>query len=115
MGLCTAFVFSALVEFTIVNFWFRKHRQQELNVSNVNVEKSIAINPTSKAATRSTKYAYQTNQHDGTLFDNNYLCNYHQRIQKQFSSLNKEEFGKFKYFTCYATSNFLCRIRNIHF
>lgn len=24
MGLCTAFVFAALVEFTIVNFWFRK-------------------------------------------------------------------------------------------
>jgi hypothetical protein len=26
MGLCTAFVFAALVEFTIVNFWFRKQR-----------------------------------------------------------------------------------------
>lgn len=26
LGLCTAFVFAALVEFTIVNFWFRKAR-----------------------------------------------------------------------------------------
>ena len=26
MGLCTAFVFSALVEFTVVNFWYRKHK-----------------------------------------------------------------------------------------
>ena len=26
MGLCTAFVFSALVEFTVVNFWYRKQR-----------------------------------------------------------------------------------------
>jgi hypothetical protein len=93
------------VEFTIVNFWFRKHRQQQFNSSNGNGENSITINPTSKAATRSTKYAYQTNQHDGTLFDNNYLCNYHQRIQKQFSSLNKEELGKFKYFICYVTNN----------
>ena len=31
MGLCTAFVFAALVEFTIVNFWFRKHRKQKEN------------------------------------------------------------------------------------
>ncbi len=28
MGLCIAFVFAALVEFTIVNFWFRKQRQR---------------------------------------------------------------------------------------
>ena len=98
MGLCTAFVFSALVEFTIVNFWFRKHRQQQLNFSNVNVDKSTTINATSKEATRSTKYAYQTNQHDGTLFDNNYLCNYHQRIQKKISPSNQDEFGKLEYF-----------------
>ena len=26
MGLCTAFVFSALVEFTVVNFWYRKQK-----------------------------------------------------------------------------------------
>ena len=31
MGLCTAFVFAALVEFTIVNFWFRKHRKRKEN------------------------------------------------------------------------------------
>ena len=31
MGLCTAFVFAALVEFTIVNFWFRKHRKSKEN------------------------------------------------------------------------------------
>jgi len=29
MGLCTAFVFSALVEFTVVNFWFRKFKKQK--------------------------------------------------------------------------------------
>ena len=35
LGLCMAFVFAALVEFTIVNFWFRKSRagyRQEPNV-----------------------------------------------------------------------------------
>ena len=26
LGLCMAFVFAALVEFTVVNFWFRKSR-----------------------------------------------------------------------------------------
>ena len=31
MGLCTAFVFAALVEFTIVNFWFRKFKRQKEN------------------------------------------------------------------------------------
>ena len=29
MGLCTAFVFSALVEFTVVNFWFRKFKKRQ--------------------------------------------------------------------------------------
>ena len=29
MGLCTAFVFAALVEFTIVNFWFRKFKKRQ--------------------------------------------------------------------------------------
>ena len=34
MGLCTAFVFAALVEFTIVNFWFRKFKKrQDLMIS----------------------------------------------------------------------------------
>ena len=28
MGLCTAFVFAALVEFTVVNFWFRRQRSR---------------------------------------------------------------------------------------
>ena len=100
MGLCTAFVFSALVEFTIVNFWFRKQRYQQQHISNIqNVEKSSSINPQIPKATTSklTKSAYQINtQNERKLFENHYLCNYHQRQQKYFSSLNNKEKGMFR-------------------
>ena len=105
MGLCTAFVFSALVEFTIVNFWFRKQRQK-LNLSSLNVSK-CAINSRgikTKASqsstnneTRGSKYPYQPNPEDKTnMLRDNYLCSYHQKLEQPCTSTNRQQIGRLR-------------------
>ena len=103
MGLCTAFVFSALVEFTIVNFWFRKQRQQ-LNLPNLNVPKCAVNNRIIKTEevnhSKTSKYAYQDNTDNAnSLLKNNYLCNYHQKLQQNCGYTNRKPTGKQSIFT----------------
>ena len=106
MGLCTAFVFSALVEFTIVNFWFRKQRYQP-NLFNTTDDVKGQGNSTSNAVSKSN-YAYHNNPKDGKLLGNNYLCKYHRR--KQLLAMNKERNGKIQPCICYTFKLFLAFI-----
>ena len=101
MGLCTAFVFSALVEFTIVNFWFRKQRHPAHTISNMNVER-CSTNPTSKEdhykSEQNHVYGMSQNEHCNEKRKNsNYLCSYHQKQLRQVSSLNFQHAGKIKF------------------
>ena len=102
MGLCTAFVFSALVEFTIVNFWFRKQRQQ-LNLPNINAPKCAVDNQIIKTEaqnsnmnhSRCSKYPYPNNSHNtNSMLKSNYLCNYHQKLRHPCGSANRKQTGK---------------------
>lgn len=101
MGLCTAFVFSALVEFTIVNFWFRKQRHPAHMISNMNVER-CSTNPTSKEdhykSEQNHVYGMSQNEHcNEKLKNSNYLCSYHQKQLRQVTSLNCQQAGKTKF------------------
>ena len=94
MGLCTAFVFAALVEFTIVNFWFRQQRYPPTNLFNQTNDVKNLTDSTSKAASKSTKCAYQINHKDGKLLGNNFLCKYHLGRKKELLAMKKETNGK---------------------
>ena len=89
MGLCTAFVFSALVEFTIVNFWFRKQRY---HTEQGNVKAPFHV--PSKTASKSTTYSNRTTSNNRNLLEKAPCQNYGAENVKQLSGGAKDTNGK---------------------
>ena len=89
MGLCTAFVFSALVEFTIVNFWFRKQRYYT-EQSHIKPPSHVA----SKTASKSTTYSNRTTSNNRNLLEKAPCQNYDAENVKQLSGMTKDTNGK---------------------
>ena len=92
MGLCTAFVFAALVEFTIVNFWFRKHRKSKENALALMLPfVSTASNltaATQMSAAAKTENTMRANQKKvKTSFKNSYFSFFPSPIQSLLSML----------------------------
>ena len=87
MGLCTAFVFAALVEFTIVNFWFRKHRKSKENALALMLPfVSTASNltaATQMSAAAKTENTMRANQKKvKTSFKNSYFSFFLKRVYR---------------------------------
>ena len=88
MGLCTAFVFSALVEFTIVNFWFRKQRYHT-EQSNIKAPFHLA-----SKTSKSTTHLNRTTTNNRNLLEKAPCQNYDAENVKQLSGMTKDTNGK---------------------